>query len=65
MIDRAAAVRPGPQVRRHSFSYSSPAQFGTAQPEFERDIRATLLDWNLQGIFEKIVRTELILARRG
>ncbi|MFY4721508.1 hypothetical protein [Streptomyces sp. LaBMicrA B280] len=30
--------------RQHSFSYSSPAQLGDAQPKFERELRAALLE---------------------
>ncbi|MGW3199209.1 class I SAM-dependent methyltransferase [Streptomyces sp. NPDC001118] len=51
-------------LRQYSFSYSSPAQLGDAQPEFERELRAALLEWNPKGVFEEIIRTELILARR-
>ncbi|MDT0318560.1 class I SAM-dependent methyltransferase [Streptomyces millisiae] len=47
-----------------SLSYSSPAQLGDAKDAFEHNLRAALLDFNPEGRFEEIIRTEAIIATR-
>ncbi|MEV5778047.1 class I SAM-dependent methyltransferase [Streptomyces antimycoticus] len=47
-----------------SYSYSSPAQLGDRKDAFERDLRQALTDFNPDGRFDELVRTEAIIATR-
>ncbi|WP_275560532.1 hypothetical protein [Streptomyces sp. 5-6(2022)] len=61
-------VAPGEHDHRARFhvtsSYSSPAQLGDRKDAFERDLRQALTDFNPDGRFEELVRTEVIIATR-
>ncbi|WP_367140957.1 MULTISPECIES: class I SAM-dependent methyltransferase [Streptomyces] len=47
-----------------SYSYSSPAQLDDHKDAFERDLRQALTEFNPDGIFDEVVRTEAIVASR-
>lgn len=47
-----------------SYSYSSPAQIGDHKDAFERDLRQALIEFNPDGVFDEVVRTEAIIATR-
>nr|WP_330347836.1 methyltransferase domain-containing protein [Streptomyces sp. NBC_00582] len=47
-----------------SYSFSSPAQLGNHKDAFERDLRQALTEFNAEGVFDEVVRTEAIIATR-
>ncbi|MEU1599124.1 hypothetical protein ABZ468_41535 [Streptomyces sp. NPDC005708] len=47
-----------------SYSYSSPAQLGDHKDAFERDLRQALSEFNPDGVFDEVARTEAIIAIR-
>lgn len=49
---------------QYSLSYSSPAQLGDDREAFETDLRHELATFQPDGRFEKLIRTEAIIATR-
>lgn len=49
---------------QYSYSYSSPAQLGDRMDDFDRDLRAALLEYAPGGQYSETVRTEAIIATR-
>ncbi|WP_432033711.1 class I SAM-dependent methyltransferase [Streptomyces antibioticus] len=47
-----------------SLSYSSPAQLADRKDAFERDLRAALIEFQPDGKFDEVIRTEALIATR-
>ncbi|MET7952226.1 class I SAM-dependent methyltransferase [Micromonospora sp. NPDC005324] len=47
-----------------SYSYSSPAQLGPDKAAFEADLRDSLIKYSPTGLFDELVRTEVIIGTR-